>query len=103
MSVLSDEIQAVRKLHPTWSFEQSWSHVMALKPGLETSTAESNRIAAKAAPQREKETRAKYEHIESIARRLMANDSRLTFGVALERVRLCLPRVQADIKELLRR
>jgi hypothetical protein len=36
-----------------------------------------------------------------MARRLMARDRSLTFGVALERVRLCLPGVQAEIKGLL--
>jgi hypothetical protein len=99
---LADEIQAVRKLHPTWSFEQSWNHVMALKPGLEASTAESNRVAAKLAPQKEKEMRGQFEHVESIARRLMARDGRLTFGRALEITRICLPGVQAEIKDLLR-
>jgi hypothetical protein len=59
---LADEIQAVRKLHPSWSFEQSWNHVMTVKPGSDASTAESNRVAAKLAPQKEKEAREKAEH-----------------------------------------
>ena len=90
---LADEIQAVRKLHPSWSFQTAWDHVMAVRPELEASTAESNRVAAKLAPQKEKEARAKFEHVEAIAKRLMARDRSLTFGVALDRVRLCLPGV----------
>jgi hypothetical protein len=90
---LADEIQAVRKLHPSWSFQTAWDHVMAVRPELEASTAESNRVAAKLAPQKEKEARAKFEHVETIAKRLMARDRSLTFGVALDRVRLCLPGV----------
>jgi hypothetical protein len=54
------------------------------------------------APQKEKETRAKFEHVESIARRLMARDRSLTFGVALEITRNCLPRVQAEIADLVK-
>jgi hypothetical protein len=99
---LQSEIQAVRKLHPSWSFEQSWNHIMALRPELMAESSESNRVTARLAPQKEKEARAKFEHIESIARRLMQRDPKLTFGVALEITRNCLPRVQAEIADLLR-
>lgn len=99
---LGDEIQAVRKRHPSWSFEQSWNHVMAVRPELGVSSVESNRVTVKATPQKKRETRAEYEHVEAIARRLMQRNSKLTFGCALEITRNCLPRVQADIKELLR-
>jgi hypothetical protein len=101
-SNISDEVKAVRKLHPSWSFEQSWNHVMALNPELEASWAESNRVAAKLAPQKEKEALAKFEHVEAIASRLMERNRKLTFGAALEITRNCLPRVQADIRDLLR-
>ena len=75
---------------------------MALGPELEASSAESNRVAAKLAPQKAQEAREKYEHVEAIARRLMQRNSKLTFGKALEITRICLPRVQAEIEDLLR-
>jgi hypothetical protein len=99
---IGDEVKAVRKLHPSWSFEQSWNHVMALKPELEASSAESNRVAAKLAPQKEQEARSKFEHVEAIARQLMQRNRKLTLGAALEITRTCLPGVQAGIKDLLR-
>jgi hypothetical protein len=49
-----------------------------------------------------KEAQASYDHIESIARGLMARDGRLTFGKALEIVRTCLPSVQREIAAMLR-
>jgi hypothetical protein len=61
-----------------------------------------NRLEAKLAPQKEEESRSKFEHVEAIARRLMARDRGLTFGAALEMTRNCLPRVQAEMADLLR-
>jgi hypothetical protein len=75
---------------------------MAAHPEFETCTVESNRIEAELAPQREKKTREKFEHIESVARRLMERNPRLTFGAALEMTRNCLPAVQAEMADALR-
>jgi hypothetical protein len=94
MSTLSDKVQAVRKLHPTWSFEEAWRHVETVHPELVAT--------AKATPHKKKETCAEYEHVETIARRLMQRNSKLTFGCALEITRNCLPAVQADLKKLLK-
>jgi hypothetical protein len=88
MSVsIGDEVQAVRKLHPAWAFEQSWNHVMAVRPDLKTSTVESNRIEAKLAHFQE---RAKWKtevQVEAAARQLMSADPRLCYGAALKCVR----------------
>jgi hypothetical protein len=84
---LDDEIQAVRKRHPSWSFQESWNHIMAVRPELETSTAESNRIEAKLAPFQERAKWKTEARIEAGARALMAKDPRLPFGVALIRAR----------------
>jgi hypothetical protein len=96
---LADEVKAVQTSHPGWTFQQSWDFLGKTRPELFVqSSVESNRIQAKLAPQ----AHEKFEHIEAIAKRLMARDRSLTFGVALERVRLCLPKVEAEIKQLLR-
>jgi hypothetical protein len=81
------------------SFEDAWNYVRAAHPDLENSTTESNRLEARLAPQKENEAREKFEHVESVARRLMERDRSLTFGIALERVKLCLPGVQAQLAE----
>jgi hypothetical protein len=75
--------------------------VRAAHPEFEASSAESNRIQAKLAPQKEEEAREKFTKVESIARRLMQRNSKLTFGAALEITRTC-PRVQAEMADLLR-
>ena len=46
--------------------------------------------------------REDFEHRERIARSLMERDRSLPFGIALERVKLCLPAVQAKMAEELR-
>jgi hypothetical protein len=103
ISNLAEEIKAVRTAHPSWSFQESWNFLETTRPALfAQSSAESNRIQAKLAPQLEREAYAKSAHVEVIARRLMARDSRLTFGRALEITRICLPRVQSEIEDLLR-
>jgi hypothetical protein len=99
---LADEVKAVQRSHPGWSFQESWDHLMSVKPEIARSTAESNRRQAKLSPAREKEARAQYKHVESIARRLLQRNPGLTMGRALEMTRYALPKVQADIKELLR-
>jgi hypothetical protein len=99
---LQSEIQAVQRSQGL-SFEESWNFLQAARPSLFVqSSPEYNRIFAKLAPEKEKQAREKFEHIEAVARRLMARDRSLPFGVALERVRLCLPKVEAEIKQLLR-
>jgi hypothetical protein len=99
---IAEEVKAVQKLYPTWSFEESWNHVRAAHPEFETISAEMNRLEAKQAPQKEKGTREKFAHIEVIARRLMQRNSKLTFCAALEITRNCLPAVQAELAETLR-
>jgi hypothetical protein len=51
---------------------------------------------------KETETRERFSKIESVARRLMQRNPQLTFGAALEITRNCLPRVEAEIADLLR-
>jgi hypothetical protein len=103
MSTLSDEVKSLRASNPDWDFQTTWDHITKTQPWRFTKSAEANRILAKHQPQKQKEDRAKFEHVECIARRLMARDRSLTFGTALERVRLCLPGAQAEIKGLLQR
>ena len=91
MKSLLTEVQAVRIATPSWSFEQSWNQAIAMHPELVTSRAESKRVAAKLAPQKEIESRERFSKIESMARRLMARNRKLTFGVALTFRRNCLP------------
>jgi hypothetical protein len=99
---LADEVKAVQTSRG-WTFQQSWDFLGKTRPELFVqSSVESNRIAAKMAPEKEQEARSKFEHVEAIARRLMQRNSKLTFGAALEITRTCLPGVQAEIKQLLR-
>jgi hypothetical protein len=91
---ITEEVKAVRKLHPTWSFEESWNYVMATHP-VDTSTAESNRILAKHQPEKEKEDREELARVEGIAKNLMQRNRSLTFGSALAIVRLCSPKPAA--------
>jgi hypothetical protein len=99
---LADEVKAVQTSHPGWSFERAWAFCEANRPELFVQrSAESNRIQAKLAPEVNREKWKAEAHVEVIARRLMARDSRLTFGRALEITRNCLHRVQAEIKDLL--
>jgi hypothetical protein len=91
MSLL-DEVKAVQRTHPGWSFQAAWDHVMALRPELAASTAESNRVAAKLVHGKEQEDREEFARVEGIARRLMDRNRKLTFGAALGIVRLCSPK-----------
>lgn len=100
MSALSDEVKMVRAANG-WDFQTAWDHITKTQPWRFSKSVEMNRLEAKQAPEKEKEAREKFEHIEAVARRLMQRDRSLPFGVALERVRLCLPRVEAEIKQLL--
>jgi hypothetical protein len=100
---LADEVKAVQRSHPGWTFQESWSFLERSRPELFVqSSAERNRITAKAAPQKQEAARERFSKVESIARHLMQKNSKLTFGCALEIARTCLPGVQAEIKELLR-
>jgi hypothetical protein len=102
MSALDEEIKAVRASNPSWTFEETFAHISKTQPCRFTKSAAACRLEAKAAPQKEIEARERFSKIESVAMRLMARDRSLTFGVALERVKLCLPGVQAEIEGLLR-
>jgi hypothetical protein len=62
-----------------------------------------SRLEAKHQPLQEKEAQERFSKIESVARRLMQRNPRLTFRSALEITRNCLPRVEAEIAELLQR
>jgi hypothetical protein len=103
MSTLNDEVKLVRAANPSWDFQTAWDHITKTQPWRFTKSAETNRILAKHQPEKEIEDRAKFEHIEAIARRLMQRNPRLTFGAALEITRNCLPRVRAEISDLVRR
>jgi hypothetical protein len=92
LSALEEEIKTVRASHPDWSFETSWIFLTENRPQLFKATAESNRIAAQLRPQKEKEAQEEFDRVEGIARRLMARNGKLTFGAALEMVRLCSPK-----------
>jgi hypothetical protein len=89
---LQTEIQAVQLSHPGWSFQESWDHLMSVKPELARSSAESNRSSAKLVPAKEQEDREEFARVEGIARRLMERNRSLTFGSALSIVRLCSPK-----------
>jgi hypothetical protein len=100
---LADEVKAVQRSHPGWTFQESWSFLERSRPELFVqSSAERNRATAKAAPQKQEAARERFSKVESIARRLMQKNSKLTFGCALEIARTCLPGVQAEMAALLR-
>jgi hypothetical protein len=102
MSALSDEVKMVRAANPGWDFQTAWNHITKTQPWRFSKSTEMNRLEAKLAPQKEDEAREKFAKVESIARRLMQRNSKLTFGAALEITRTCLPRVQAEMAELVR-
>ena len=102
MSTLSDEVKLVRAANPGWDFQTAWNHITKTQPWRFSKSTEMNRLEAKLAPQKEEEAREKFAKVESIARRLMQRNSKLTFGAALEITRACLLRVESEIKELLR-
>jgi hypothetical protein len=102
MSTLSDEVNLVRAANPSWDFQTAWDHITKTQPWRFSKSVPMNRLEAKAIPQKEQEARSKFEHIEAVAKGLMVRDRRLTFGRALEITRTCLPRVQADMADLLR-
>jgi hypothetical protein len=100
MSTLSDEVKLVQSANG-WDFQTAWNHITKTQPWRFAKSVEMNRLEARAIPQKEEETREKFAKVESIARRLMQRNSKLTFGAALEITRTCLPGVQAEIKDLL--
>jgi hypothetical protein len=102
MSTLSDEVKVVRAANPSWDFQTAWDHIAKTQPWRFSKSVEMNRLEAKLAPQKEEEAREKFAKVESIARRLMQRNSKLTFGAALEITRTCLPGVQAEMADLLR-
>jgi hypothetical protein len=101
-TTIGEEVLAVRAANPSWDFQRAWDHIAQTQPWRFSKSVEMNRLDAKEMPQKEKETREKFERVECIARRLMARDRSLTFGVALERVKLCLPQVQVQMANELR-
>ena len=87
-TTIGEAAKLVQAQNPTWTFERSWHHAEAVHPELVRSlTVGESRVAARLAPQLNREKWKTESQIEAEARALMANDPRLPFGVALVRAR----------------
>src|SRR5258708_3001497 len=100
-ATIAEEVKAVRVAHPSWSFEESWNHVMAAQPWRSAKSAEANRVLAKHQPEKEREKRENYLRLEAVAEHLLRKNPRMTMSEALEIARVGLPSARAWVRDLL--